>query len=67
LYLRDGKKNYLQDLPLVIRYTLEVAEQYPTLSAFNDWFKATLLPLIQEQPWYSDYRTAGEKRVGENA
>jgi N-acetylmuramate 1-kinase len=67
LYLRDGKKNYLQDLPLVIRYTLEVAEQYPTLSAFSDWFKATLLPLIQEQPWYSDYRTAGEKRVGESA
>jgi N-acetylmuramate 1-kinase len=63
LHLRDGKKNYLQDLPLVIRYTLEVAEQYPTLRAFNDWFKAKLLPLIEKQNWYSDYRIAGEKQA----
>lgn len=61
LSLRDGKQAYLQDLPLVIRYTLEVAEQYPELTAFADWFKQILLPLAQQQSWYRDYRTAGDE------
>ncbi|WP_049632014.1 aminoglycoside phosphotransferase family protein [Cellvibrio sp. pealriver] len=59
LSLRDNKQGYLQDLPLVIRYTLEVAEQYPELQPFSDWFKQTLLPRAQQQAWYSDYRSAG--------
>lgn len=63
LHLRDGKDHYLQDLPLVIRYTLEVAEQYPTLHVFADWIKSTLLPLIEQQTWYSDYLSAGDKGV----
>lgn len=61
LHLRDGKHHYLADLPLVIRYTLEVAEKYPEFQAFADWFKLSLMPLIEQQPWYSDYRQAGEK------
>lgn len=61
LCLRDDKTGYLNDLPLVIRYTLEVAEQYPELNAFADWFKRTLLPLAQRQSWYRDYATAGEQ------
>lgn len=60
LQLRDGKTGYLKDLPLVIRYTLEIAEQYAELRPFADWFGAVLLPLAQQQPWYSDYRCAGE-------
>ena len=60
LYLRDGKANYLQDLPLVIRYTLEVAKKYPELNAFVAWFETSLLPLCESQEWYSDYRLAGE-------
>lgn len=59
LHLRDGKAGYLNDLPLVIRYTLEVAEQYPHLQTFADWFKKTLLPLAQQQSWYRDYQVAG--------
>lgn len=65
LYLRDGKAGYLQDLPLVIRYTLEVAEQYPELQVFSDWFKQTLLPLAQQQSWYRDYQTAGNQTAGD--
>jgi aminoglycoside/choline kinase family phosphotransferase len=61
LCLRDNKTGYLNDLPLVIRYTLEVAEQYPELLAFTDWFKQTLLPLAQQQSWYRDYATAGDQ------
>ena len=60
LLLRDGKPGYLKDLPLVIRYTLEVAEQHQELIPFANWFKEKLLPLIQKQSWYWDYRTAGD-------
>src|SRR5690625_2483337 len=31
LSLRDGKHHYLADLPLVIRYVLEVSQRYPEL------------------------------------
>lgn len=61
LNLRDGKTGYLNDLPLVIRYTLEVAGQYPELQAFAAWFTQTLLPLAQEQAWYQDYHTADDQ------
>ncbi|SHF69749.1 hypothetical protein SAMN04487965_2479 [Microbulbifer donghaiensis] len=62
LYLRDGKQGYLPDLPLVIRYALEVSERYPELKPFADWFRAELLPLIEDQDWYRDYRSAGDRR-----
>lgn len=61
LYLRDGKEGYLKDLPLVIRYTLEVSEAHSELLPFADWFRATLLPLAKKQSWYQDYRKAGER------
>lgn len=61
LQLRDNKSGYLQDLPLVMRYTLEVAGQYPELQDFAAWFTQTLLPIAQQQPWYSDYQTAGDR------
>jgi len=65
LCLRDDKTGYLQDLPLVIRYTLEVAEQYPELQTFAAWFKQTLLPLAQQQSWYRDYQAAGNQTAGD--
>lgn len=65
LNLRDGKIGYLNDLPLVIRYTLEVAEQYPELRAFADWFKHKLLPLAQQQSWYRDYQVAVNQTAGD--
>jgi aminoglycoside/choline kinase family phosphotransferase len=55
LNLRDGKPNYLKDLPLVIHYTLSVAESYPQLAEFSDWFRDRLMPLIEQQPWFSGY------------
>jgi hypothetical protein len=60
LNLRDNKPHYLEDLPLVIRYTLEVAQRYPELKAFADWFSNTLIPLAEQQAWYRDYRQAGD-------
>ncbi|MFI2811806.1 phosphotransferase [Microbulbifer sp. M83] len=61
LFLRDGKQGYLPDLPLVMRYTLEVAGRYPELKPFAEWFGTELLPLAERQSWYRDYRTAGER------
>ncbi|RYY03457.1 MAG: phosphotransferase [Gammaproteobacteria bacterium] len=60
LNLRDNKPHYLKDLPLAIRYTLEVAQAYPALQPFADWFREKLLPLAEQHSWYSDYLTAGE-------
>lgn len=60
LHLRDGKHHYLADLPLVLRYTLDVARNYPQLDEFVAWFEQQLLPLIEQQPWYTDYRRAGD-------
>ena len=62
LHLRDHKSHYLKDLPLVIRYILEVAQAYPDLKTFVDWFYTRLLPLVEQQTWYSDYRVAGEQQ-----
>lgn len=61
LQLRDSKPGYLSDLPLVIRYTLEVAARYPELEPFADWFAQQLLPRAQQQDWYNDYRSAGNR------
>jgi len=60
LALRDGKTRYLQDLPLVLRYSLEVLGRYPELAGLRDWFERRLLPLAETQSWYRDYRQAGE-------
>lgn len=55
LYLRDGKPAYLADLPRVIDYVLEIADQYaprePALAAFGQWFRQRLSPLVAAQDW----------------
>lgn len=59
LALRDNKPAYLEDLPLAMRYTLEVLEAYPEFNDFTAWFKGNLLPLAEKQDWYTDYKSAG--------
>ncbi len=39
LNYRDGKAGYLQDLALVLHYTLSVCARYPELQAFAQWLK----------------------------
>ena len=55
LYLRDGKPAYLDDLPLVIHYVLEIAGKYagsePDIAAFHRWFERKLSPVIARQDW----------------
>lgn len=59
LALRDDKPRYLQDLPLVMRYVLEVLDDYPRFAQFANWFREALLPRAEQQSWYTDYRQAG--------
>ena len=55
LALRDGKTQYLQDLPLVVDYVQEAFALYagedPALDAAGAWFEHRLLPVILRQPW----------------
>ena len=37
LYYRDGKARYLNDLPLVLAYTLQALAKIPVLASFHDW------------------------------
>ncbi|MDG1818419.1 MAG: phosphotransferase [Porticoccaceae bacterium] len=67
LYLRDGKAGYLNDLPLVIRYTLEAAQRYSQTQAFYHWFIERIEPLLSDHPWYREWRTATEAGRDPNA
>ncbi|MBQ0720069.1 MAG: phosphotransferase [Gammaproteobacteria bacterium] len=60
LSLRDGKTRYLADLPLVLRYVLEVAQKHPETQAFYQWFVEHLEPQMRDQKWYQPWQTAGE-------
>lgn len=60
LSLRDGKHRYLDDLPLVIRYTLEAADNYAPTREFSRWLRAKLLPVAMGQPWYRAVESAGD-------
>ena len=56
LCFRDGKPSYLNDLPLVIDYVLEVLELYASeigpVANFRKVFLAEVLPSCRQQPWY---------------
>lgn len=47
LCIRDGKSRYLADIPLVIRYFLDVSERYEELLSFRHWFTQTVLPVAR--------------------
>lgn len=61
LWLRDGKSRYLADLPLVMRYTLEVARRYETFRDFAVWFEREVVPRAAECAWYRPWQTAGDR------
>ena len=45
LCIRDKKPRYLADIPLVIRYFMDVSERYEELDSFHQWFSQTVLPV----------------------
>ena len=48
---RDGRPQYLHDLPLVLVYIHEVLDAYPEFAGLKDWFACELTPRIQRQSW----------------
>lgn len=44
LYHRDGKAGYLDDLPLVLSYVLEIGSRYPETAEFIEWLRANDVP-----------------------
>lgn len=47
LSIRDQKSQYLADIPLVIRYLLDVSQHYPEMASFLHWFTETVLPVAR--------------------
>jgi aminoglycoside/choline kinase family phosphotransferase len=55
LWLRDGKRTYLDDLPRVLAYTRDVLAMHPDIPAlaeFRVWLEAEVVPRARKQPWY---------------
>ena len=50
LNYRDGKAGYLNDLPLVLNYSLSVCARYGELAAFGEWLEKTTRGLDLTQP-----------------
>ena len=44
LWYRDGKREYLVDLPLTLQYVRDAAARYGELRRFSAWVEATLVP-----------------------
>jgi aminoglycoside/choline kinase family phosphotransferase len=45
LHLRDGKSNYLKDIPRTLNYVTTHAQAYPELSDFSDFLHNQVLPV----------------------
>lgn len=54
LWLRDGKAGYLNDLPLVLHYVMEVAARYPPAAEFVEWMQVRVLPACHRQSWWRE-------------
>ncbi|MGZ8175112.1 MAG: aminoglycoside phosphotransferase, partial [Methylobacter sp.] len=46
LHLRDGKPNYLGDIPRTLNYVTSVCAAYPELAGFNDFLREQVLPAL---------------------
>ncbi len=48
LHLRDGKSNYLDDIPRTLNYATAVCAAYPELAEFNDFLHEQVLPVLSK-------------------
>ena len=44
LWYRDGKRDYLADLPLTLEYVRDTAARYAELRRFSEWLERKLVP-----------------------
>jgi len=48
LKLRDGKAGYLNDIPRIMNYVLDVTQRYPFLSELDHWLQQRVLPILTQ-------------------
>ena len=48
LSIRDNKSQYLADIPLVIRYFLDVSAKYRELDEMRAWFAEKVMPRAKD-------------------
>lgn len=49
LHLRDNKSHYLNDLPLVVDYIMQVCNHYPELKQLQAFFEKMILPTLPKR------------------
>ena len=47
LWYRDGKREYLSDLPLTLQYVRDTAARYSELARFSAWVESALVPGLE--------------------
>ena len=49
LWLRDGKSQYLSDIPVTFFYVLEACERYPAFAEHAQWLRKRVLPVLEQR------------------
>lgn len=49
LYLRDGKRRYMFDIPVVIAYVVKMAAKHPEMQPFLQWLQSKVLPIAKQK------------------
>ncbi|WP_223668688.1 aminoglycoside phosphotransferase family protein [Kangiella shandongensis] len=49
LNYRDGKADYLKDIPLTLTYIIQQAEKYPQMTEFYQWLTSKIIPAFEEK------------------
>ncbi|MCK5893152.1 MAG: phosphotransferase [Endozoicomonadaceae bacterium] len=60
LSLRDGKSDYLKELPRVFAYLLWVCDRYPELARQADWLRSDIQSRFAKLAWWYDYQLNDE-------
>lgn len=50
LHLRDGKPNYLNDIPRTLNYVADICATYPELAELNNFLHGHVLPVLNNIP-----------------
>ncbi len=54
LWLRDGKRGYLGDVPRTLNYVLEACPRYPELAGLRHWILERMLPRMETVEEFRD-------------
>ena len=49
LWFRDGKSEYLKEIPMTFNYALEVCHQYPELEPYGLWLTDHVMPVLKQR------------------